>query len=106
MLLLEILPEAFDELPIPLRDIESLPMGKETFPFHIVQQLRQVGKPGEERQGIVLDLPGNLLDRAFPLQQSRYLIAGEVIIPAGQSGDGGTHDTIIGTFSIEPADIL
>ena len=84
MLLLEILPEAFDELPIPLWDIEPLPMGKEPLSFHIIKQLWQVGKPGKERQGIVLDLPGNLLDRAFPLQQSRYLIAGEVIIPAGQ----------------------
>ena len=73
MLLLEILPEAFEELPIPLWDIEPLPMGKEPLPFHIVQQLRQVGKPGEERQGIVLDLPGNLLDRAFPLQPAKAI---------------------------------
>jgi hypothetical protein len=45
---LEILPEAFDELPIPLRDIEPLPMGEEPLLFHIVQQLGQIGKPGKE----------------------------------------------------------
>ena len=90
------LSEAFDKLPISLWDIEPLPMGKEPLPLHIVQQLRQVGKTGKEQQGIVLDLPGNLLDGEFPLQQSRYLIAGEVIIPAGQPGNGGTHDTITG----------
>jgi hypothetical protein len=53
-------------------------------------------KTGEERQGIVLDLPGNLLDRAFPLQQGSHIVAGKVIISAGQPGDGGAHDTIIG----------
>jgi len=49
LLLLEILPETFDELPIPLWDIEPLPVGKEPLPFHIIQQLRQIGKPGKER---------------------------------------------------------
>ena len=35
---MEILPEAFDELPIPLRDIEPLPMGEEPLLFHIVPE--------------------------------------------------------------------
>ena len=63
----------------------------------------RVGKPGKERQGIVLDLPGNLLDRAFPLQQSGHLVAGEVVMPAGQPGDGGAHDAVIGLLMPLPA---